>query len=45
MRLVAFTELGIECAYTLEASLGGKEPQHYSVHDLQALGKDVCLGV
>lgn len=30
LRMVAFLELGIDCAYTVEASLGGKAQTHFS---------------
>ena len=33
---------GVDCSYTLEASLGGKNGFHFSVNDLLQLGQDLC---
>jgi hypothetical protein len=43
LRMVAFLELGIDCAYTIEASLGGKSMTHFSAHDLMSFGTELCL--
>jgi len=45
MRMVAFAELGVDCVYTIEASLAGKEPFHFSAHDLLQLGREITLGI
>jgi hypothetical protein len=45
MRMVTFLELGVDCVYTIEASLAGKSPLHFSVHDLIAFGEDICKGI
>lgn len=45
MRMVAFTELGIDCCYTIEASLAGKGAFHFSVGDLMEMGENVCQGL
>lgn len=45
MRMVTFLELGVDCVYTIEASLAGKAPLHFSVHDLIAFGSDICEGI
>ena len=42
MRMVVFTELGIDCCYTIEASLAGKFPYHFNIADLYDIGKNVC---
>ena len=41
MRMVAFTELGVDCVYTIEASLAGKEPYHFGAGDLINLGREL----
>lgn len=45
MRMVAFTELGVDCVYTIEASLAGKEPYHFGAADLINFGRELscCL--
>ncbi len=45
MRIVCFAELGIDCTYTLEASLGGNFPYHFSAHDLVSFGSHLCVGL
>jgi len=45
MRMVAFTELGVDCVYTIEASLAGKFPYHFSAGDLINLGREMCTGL
>lgn len=45
MRMVAFTEMGVDCVYTVEASLAGKEPDHFGAHDLIHLGRELCVGI
>lgn len=45
MRIVCFAELGIDCTYTLEASLGGNFPYHFSAHDLVSFGGHLCVGL
>ena len=45
MRMVNFIELGIDCVYTIEASLAGKSPYHFSAIDLQNFGKSVGLAL
>jgi len=45
MRIVNFIELGIDCVYTIEASLAGYQGQHFTAHDLHSFGKDVCLSL
>jgi hypothetical protein len=45
MRIVCFAELGIDCTYTLEASLGGNYPYHFSAHDLVSFGNHLCVGL
>jgi len=42
MRMVVFTELGIDCCYTIEASLAGKGTLHFGVRDLMEIGSNVC---
>ena len=44
MRMVNFIELGIDCVYTVEASLAGKFPNHFLVHDLLKFGQQICNG-
>lgn len=41
MRMVMFTELGIECSYTVEASLAGARGRHFGVEDLIRMGADL----
>jgi hypothetical protein len=41
MRMVMFTELGIECSYTVEASLAGAQGRHFSIEDLVCMGADL----
>jgi len=41
MRVVMYHEMNITCAYTLEASFGGKEGVHYGVGDLEEVGWQV----
>lgn len=38
-------ELGIHSSYTLEASLSGSEGYHFSITDLQTMGRDFCLSL
>eukprot|EP00520_Triparma_pacifica_P000822 CAMPEP_0118659890 /NCGR_PEP_ID=MMETSP0785-20121206/15364_1 /TAXON_ID=91992 /ORGANISM="Bolidomonas pacifica, Strain CCMP 1866" /LENGTH=911 /DNA_ID=CAMNT_0006553047 /DNA_START=180 /DNA_END=2911 /DNA_ORIENTATION=- len=38
MRVVMYHEMNITCAYTLEASFGGKDGVHYGVGDLEEVG-------
>ena len=46
LRMVAFTEIGIDCVYTLEASIAGKDPiGHFGVDHLLQAGKDVCIAI
>eukprot|EP00605_Chrysophyceae_sp_TOSAG23-4_P002552 GSChrysophyteH1.ASY1.ANO1.2817.1 assembled CDS len=45
MRMVVFTELGIDCCYTIEASLAGKGAQHFGVSDLLDMGRRVCASL
>lgn len=45
MRMVAFTELGVDCVYTFEASLAGKAPFHFSASNLLDLGRNMCSGL
>ena len=45
MRMVAFTELGIDCCYTIEASLAGKKPYHFSIQNLMDIGKNICCSL
>lgn len=45
MRIVMFTEFGIDCSYTVEASLGGGCGYHYGVRDLIQVGYDLCTGI
>lgn len=46
LRMVAFTEIGIDCVYTLEASIAGKDPVgHFTVDHLLQAGKDVCIAI
>jgi len=45
MRMVVFTELGIDCCYTIEASLAGKGDQHFGIRDLMDIGASVCTGL
>jgi hypothetical protein len=40
-RMVAFTELGIDTVFTLEASLAGKAPRHFGALDLMNIGRDL----
>ena len=42
MRMVVFTELGVDCCYTIEASLAGKGDLHFGVGDLMDIGRKVC---
>lgn len=42
MRMVTFVELGIDNVYTIECSLGGKYPNHFSAQDLIQFGHEVC---
>jgi len=42
MRIVNFIELGVDCVYTIEASLAGLQPTQFSAHDLVKFGFDVC---
>ena len=42
MRVVSFLELGIDCVYTVEASLAGKMPNHFDVFDLMEFGSCIC---
>lgn len=44
MRIITFTELGIDCVYTIEASLAGKFPSHFTAFDLLSLGKELSKG-
>lgn len=41
MRMVMFTELGIECSYTVEASLAGAQGRHFGIEDLVRMGSDL----
>lgn len=41
-RLVAFCELGIDCVYTVEASMAGLHPRHFFPADLLSLGQALC---
>lgn len=41
MRMVLFTEFGIECSYTIETSMAGYDGKHYTEPDLQRLGRDI----
>ena len=41
-RMVAFTELGVDNVYTLEASLAGKSPRHFGAVDLMCVGRDLA---
>ena len=43
LRMVAFLELGIDCVYTIEASLAGKGNKHFSVQDLVGFGESMCF--
>lgn len=43
LRMVAFLELGIDCVYTIEASLAGKGNKHFSVQDLIGFGESMCF--
>ena len=45
MRMVMFMEFGVDCVYTVEASLAGKPPLHFGIHDLMTFGKDICEGI
>ena len=45
MRMVNFIELGVDCVYTIEASLAGKGPYHFSAGDLQDFGMSVGLAL
>jgi hypothetical protein len=38
MRVVMYHEMNITCAYTLEASFGGKDGVHYGVGELEEVG-------
>ena len=40
--MVAFTELGVDNVYTLEASLAGKSPRHFGAVDLMCVGRDLA---
>jgi len=42
MRIVNFIELGIDCVYTIEASLAGLQPTHFGAHDLSRFGEHIC---
>jgi hypothetical protein len=42
MRMVNFIELGIDCVYTVEASLAGLCPNHFGPYDLVNFGRDIC---
>jgi hypothetical protein len=41
MRMVMFTELGIECSYTVEASLAGAQGKHFGIGDFVQMGADL----
>lgn len=41
MRMVLFTEYGIDCSYTIETSLAGFDSQHFKASDLKALGTSI----
>lgn len=43
MRIVAFTELGIDCVYTVEASLAGSDCIHFGPQELLRMGHSICL--
>lgn len=45
MRMVTFVELGIDNVYTIECSLGGKYPNHFSAQDLIQFGNEVCNSI
>jgi hypothetical protein len=45
MRVVMNQELGIQSSYTLEASLSGYKGFHFSLCDLQKMGRDYCLSL
>ena len=45
MRIVNFIELGIDCVYTIEASLAGLSPSHFSAPDLVRFGGHVCTSL
>ncbi len=45
MRVVMNQEFLIQSSYTLEASLSGYKGFHFSIHDLQRMGKDFCLSL
>jgi len=42
MRMVMYEELGIQRAYTLEASLSGNDEKHFSNYELIVLGQHFC---
>jgi hypothetical protein len=35
---------GVDCVYTVEASLAGSESHHYLMGDCMQLGKSLCCG-
>jgi hypothetical protein len=45
MRIVNFIELGVDCVYTIEASLAGLQPNHFGAHDLIRFGSHICRGL
>lgn len=45
MRVVMYQEFFIESSYTLEASLSGYKGFHFSLSDLQMMGRDFCLSL
>jgi hypothetical protein len=45
MRMIAFTELGVDCVYTIEASLAGRNPYHFGVHELLQMGRDIAISI
>lgn len=45
MRVVMHQEFGIKSSYTLEASLSGYNGFHFSLSDLQMMGRDFCLSL
>ncbi len=42
MRMVVFTELGVDCCYTVEVSMAGKNSLHFGVRDLLDIGSSIC---
>lgn len=45
MRMVTFLELGVDCVYTIECSLAGKYPHHFTAQDLLKFGSELGLGL